>query len=190
MQKLYGEKTAEQLVGRLEALGSQFSEAVQNIAYDYFWELPGLSLRDKSFITLAALIAQNKEEQTRIHYYGFLNAGGGAETLVALLQYLKLRTNVTKAFAALKEVLSEEGRDFPLQETSLEQRDQDLANLSVEIALGDLAKLKSTMMTYLKAYPDGQEEIQQVLMHQIVYCGFPASMNGFAILKNLREGVL
>ncbi len=45
-------------------------------SYDLFWSRPGLSKRDRSLITITALVAMGREEQTKIHMRGFLGSGG------------------------------------------------------------------------------------------------------------------
>ena len=183
MDQLYGEERSSKVYDRLETLNPAFNHAVQDIDYDYFWALPGLSIRDKSFITLISLIVLQKEEQTRIHYYGFLNAGGSKEILLALLDYLSTFADVTIARKALKEVLDEQNEVISTEYSILDPADEDLAHLAAVVALSRKEETKKAMKHYVEKYPDALKRIENILMHQIVYCGFPVAMNGFAILK-------
>ncbi|MBI4372047.1 MAG: carboxymuconolactone decarboxylase family protein [Elusimicrobia bacterium] len=109
MDRLYGTGYSEEVFQQLEKLDPAFNDIVQQFAYGEIWARSGLSIRDKSLVTIAALIALGKEEQTKIHIRGFLRSGG------------------------------------------------------------TVAELKS------------------VLIHLVVYCGFPAAMNGFSALQIVLE---
>ena len=88
MKRLYGAQYAEEVEKRLNELSPTFSSIVQSIAYDQFWAREGINIREKSLITIAALVAQGKEEQTKIHMRGFLESGGKLEELEATLIHL------------------------------------------------------------------------------------------------------
>ena len=45
----------------------KLAELTDNVLYADVWERPGLSKRDRSLITVAALIALNRPEQLRSH---------------------------------------------------------------------------------------------------------------------------
>jgi 4-carboxymuconolactone decarboxylase len=54
------------------------------------------------------------------------------------------------------------------------------------VALGKHEQLKIHIRGYL--HSGGTfDELEDIFIHLIVYCGFPAVMNAFAILKELRE---
>ena len=78
MDILYGKKYSKNVYERLEELDPELNRIIQEIPYDYFWAREGLSIRDKSLITVAALVAMGKEEQTRIHMNGFTAVRLGA----------------------------------------------------------------------------------------------------------------
>jgi alkylhydroperoxidase/carboxymuconolactone decarboxylase family protein YurZ len=69
----------------------------------------------------------------------------------------------------------------------LNEKDQEIAQLAAAIALADKTKMQEVMAHYLKKYADAYQGIEHILMHQIVYCGFPVAMNGFAILQELTR---
>ncbi len=52
------------------------------------WTRAGLALRDRSLITVATLIALNREAQLRVHLRGALNVGVGREEIKEMLIYL------------------------------------------------------------------------------------------------------
>lgn len=212
MLELYGAGMATNVAQRLNDLDRDFGELVGTIAYDIFWARPGLSTRDKSLVTVASLIALNKEEQIRIHMNGFLNAGGTKEALAATLMQLALTvdTSVTSnAQAVLRDVLASRSVDVTIVDTishelidysatqdthssstnmailnteHLSRRDLLLILVSAAVAIGNQNRTVETMQYYFSM--GGQiDDLKNALIHQIVYCGFPAAMNGFAALK-------
>ncbi|MBI4668195.1 MAG: carboxymuconolactone decarboxylase family protein [Elusimicrobia bacterium] len=107
MDKLYGPKYAQHVFRRLEELDPELNRITQEIPYDVFWAREQLSIRDKSLVTVAALIAMGKEEQTKIHMRGFLRSGGTVNDLRNVLIHLAVYCGFPAAmngFAALKEV--------------------------------------------------------------------------------------
>ena len=55
---------AQQLMG---ATAPKLAELTDDVLYGDIWERPGLSKRDRSLITVAALIALNRPDQLRSH---------------------------------------------------------------------------------------------------------------------------
>lgn len=112
MNKLYGEEYSEEVKKWLNKLNPEFSELVQDIAYDQFWAREGLSIREKSLITISALVAQGKEDQTKIHMRGFLESGSKLKELESVLIHLIVYCGfpaVMTAFAHLKAVKEDLG---------------------------------------------------------------------------------
>ena len=207
MDKLYGEKTADRVYNRLEELDPVLNEEIQKIAYDHYWARPGLSIRDKSLITVTSLVAMHKEEQTRIHMNGFLNAGGTKDELVNLLAYLAITAGSStskKGFEAFKDVMKERGEplasidqmqkvfeknvsEVKNGQKLLSSRDKAIVDLSFCVAVGDQYKTSETLKTFLNDSNNKMEDLKNVMIHLIVYCGFPAAMNGFAALRNVLD---
>lgn len=107
LNELYGEY-ASKVFQRLESLDPELNSVIQQVPYDQFWSRDGLSIRDKALVTVSALIALGKEEQTRLHMTGFLNAGGTVEDLRNVLIHLAMYCGFPCAmngFAALQEVV-------------------------------------------------------------------------------------
>lgn len=109
MDKLYGD-AAEAVFARMENLDPTLNRLIQSFAYDEVWELPPLSMREKSLITVAALAAQNRPEQLRMHMRGFLNCAGSISELRAVLVHLALYCGFPAAlagFAVLADIEAE-----------------------------------------------------------------------------------
>ncbi len=111
MDQLYGTGYAREVFDRLESLDPELNAVIQDVAYGTFWARPGLNTRDKALITVSALIAMGKEEQSRIHMRGFLNAGGTVEELRNMLLHLSVYCGFPAAmngFQALRDVVKSE----------------------------------------------------------------------------------
>ncbi len=52
------------------------------------WTRPGLAMRDRSMITVAALIVLNREAQLRVHLRGALNVGISREEIKEMMIHL------------------------------------------------------------------------------------------------------
>ena len=52
---------------RVRAIAPKLIELTENVLFGDVWERPGLSKRDRSLITVAALVALNRTEQLRGH---------------------------------------------------------------------------------------------------------------------------
>ena len=209
MVKLYGSKVSDRVYEQLQELYPILNEEIQKIAYDHYWKLPGLSMRDKSLVTLVSLIVLHKEEQTRIHINGFINSGGTKEDIFNMLTYLAESNNIQsseKGFEALIDVLIE--RDEPKEilkefqkkfvnntknintnkkDVILNERDRYIIDVASCVALGQQEKTKTSIKIFLNESPCSKEDLKNIFIHQIVYCGFPSAMNGFSALKSVLD---
>ncbi|EKD51577.1 MAG: hypothetical protein ACD_62C00225G0001 [uncultured bacterium] len=109
MRQLYGAEFARTVANRLEELSSKFHRVAVGVAYAMFWSDPVLSTREKSLVTIAALVAQGKEEQTRIHMRGFLESGGTVVELEAALLHLAIYCGFPAAMNALNQLMTIRG---------------------------------------------------------------------------------
>lgn len=96
---------AQQLFGEL---APKFAELTDQVLYADVWERPGLSKRDRSLITVSALVAMNRPDQLRSHLalasQNGLSREELAETITHLAFYSGWPSSVTAATIA-KEVL-------------------------------------------------------------------------------------
>ena len=202
MDSLYGKEISEKVYDRLESIDAEFNAEIQTIAYDHYWALPGLSLKEKSLVTLTSLIALKKEEQSKIHFMGFLNSGGTFAEVIDLLLHLgkELDDNAKNyGFEALKSclieknspegVLNEVENSFftliknPMPKAVLEESLIDLLRITLTIVSEDCQRMENTFSIYMMREIGNLEVIRHVLMQLIVYCGFPIVMNGFSALR-------
>src|SRR5687768_4636085 len=110
LDALYGEQEATRVYKMIEELDPKLNECVQTVAYNYFWAIEGLTIRDKSLTTLITLFVMGKEPQARVHVIGFLNSSGKVNELVEILIYLAKKFDVQLAknsFETLTSVLEQ-----------------------------------------------------------------------------------
>lgn len=197
MDELYGMDESKKVFENLEGLDPLLNKEVQEIAYNHYWAMPGLSIRDKSLITIVSLISLKKEAQTKPHMIGFLNTGGTSTNLVDALILLSSNLDVSsaqKALDTLCEILRErkESQDkiMQLQETfkkgnndSISKKDAHFVNVASCAAIGNQEKTKASIRSFLDECSLDKNDLKYILIHLIVYCGFPVAVNGFNALK-------
>ncbi len=195
MDLLYGNARANLVWQRLEAIDPELNKEIQQIAYDHYWTRPGLSLKEKSLVTVMSLISFNKEEQTRIHLHGLIHLGTTLSELAFLMVHLKAKTSLVsaeKAIEACFDVLIE--RQYA--ENDIEQFKNLLAIKSCNIqarekwiidsALASAAGNSTATRIAIKAALENGlsvNDLKCIFIHQIVYCGFPTAMNAFVVLQ-------
>jgi 4-carboxymuconolactone decarboxylase len=101
MNALYGPKYAEEVMDRLTSIDPAFGQLARDVAYEVFWARPGLDIKTKSLVTTVALLALGKEEQSKIHITGFLNAGGTEGELRAAILHLAVYCGFPTAMTGL-----------------------------------------------------------------------------------------
>ena len=76
--------TAKDLIGDI---APKLAQLTDRVLFDDVWSRPELSRRDRSLITVAALIALNRPEQLRFHLgYALENGANPAELIEAITQ--------------------------------------------------------------------------------------------------------
>ncbi len=72
----------------LRAFAPKLVDLTDNVLFGDVWERPGLSKRDRSLITCAALIALNRTEQQVGHFGRALNNGVKKEEILEMITHL------------------------------------------------------------------------------------------------------
>lgn len=190
--QLYGEERAGLIAERLVNISPEFNYFAQTVAYDIFWTLPGLSLLDKSLVTVASLIAMHKEEQTRIHMYGFLHAGGNPSTLISAA-YLVDNLYPSEQMESMLKIITDVLHEHKIDDAHIEELfnatsvqnlstwEQCIISLAAAVAACDKPQIKYRIQQSIDA--GLLDVIKHVFTHQIVYCGFPTAMDAFTILQ-------
>jgi 4-carboxymuconolactone decarboxylase len=86
----------------------KFVELTDAVLFGEIWERPGLSKRDRSLITVAALVAMNRADQLRFHLVRARENGVTHEELVETITHLAFYAGWPSAYSAMtvaKEVL-------------------------------------------------------------------------------------
>jgi 4-carboxymuconolactone decarboxylase len=89
---------AQQLMG---ATAPKLAELTDNVLYGDIWERPGLSKRDRSMITVAALIALNRPDQLRSHLALARQNGATEDELVEVITHLAFYAGWPSAVSAV-----------------------------------------------------------------------------------------
>src|ERR1700675_1181041 len=82
------------------ATAPKLIELTEKVLYGDVWERPGLSKRDRSLITCAALVAMNRTEQLRGHVTRAIDNGGAQAELVELITHLAFYSGWPTAMSA------------------------------------------------------------------------------------------
>jgi 4-carboxymuconolactone decarboxylase len=72
-----------------------------DVLFGDIWERPGLSKRDRSLITCAALIAMGKTEQMNFHFPKALENGVTREELIEMITHLAFYAGWPNAMSAV-----------------------------------------------------------------------------------------
>lgn len=95
---------AQQLMG---AIAPKLADLTDDVLYADIWERPQLSKRDRSLVTVAALIALNRPDQLRSHLNLARQNGVTEEELVETITHMAFYSgwpNAVSAVAVAKEV--------------------------------------------------------------------------------------
>jgi 4-carboxymuconolactone decarboxylase len=90
--------TAQDLIGDI---APKIAEITDQVLYADIWERPGLPKRDRSLITVAALVALNRTQQLPFHLQLALDNGVTQDELVELMTHLAFYSGWPTAMSAL-----------------------------------------------------------------------------------------
>lgn len=86
----------------LSEFAPKLSELTRQVLFGDVWERPELAKRDRSLVTVAALIALNRPEQLRFHLSKALENGLTKEELVEAITHLAFYSGWPTAMNAIK----------------------------------------------------------------------------------------
>ncbi len=87
--------------GALADFAPKLSELTQQVLFGDIWERPGLSKRDRSLITVSALVALNRTEQLRFHLPRAIENGVTQDELIELITHLAFYSGWPTAMSAV-----------------------------------------------------------------------------------------
>jgi 4-carboxymuconolactone decarboxylase len=82
-------------------IAPKLRELTDHVLFGDIWERTGLSKRDRSLITVSALVALNRTEQLRFHLQRALANGVSREELVELMTHLAFYSGWPTAVSAV-----------------------------------------------------------------------------------------
>jgi 4-carboxymuconolactone decarboxylase len=82
-------------------LAPKLVELTDNVLFGDVWERPNLSKRDRSLITISALIALNRTEQLRFHLARALGNGVTRDELIETITHLAFYSGWPTAMSAI-----------------------------------------------------------------------------------------
>lgn len=91
-------KGAENLIGDF---APKLVELTDGVLFDDVWERKELSKRDRSLITVAALVALNRPDQLRFHLDFAIQNGVKKEELIEAITHLAFYTGWPNAMSAI-----------------------------------------------------------------------------------------
>ena len=74
-REVLGEEHVDRAQANLNEFNAPFQELITRYAWGEIWERAGLTRRERSLITLAMLVALNREPEFRLHIRAALNNG-------------------------------------------------------------------------------------------------------------------
>lgn len=92
-------------------LAPKFADLTDQVLFDDVWERPGLSKRDRSLITVAALVALNRTPQLDFHLKLALQNGITKDELIEAITHLAFYSGWPTAMSAMiqaKDIFSKE----------------------------------------------------------------------------------
>lgn len=89
---------AQQLMG---ATAPKLAELTDKVLYGDIWERPGLSKRDRSLVTISALIALNRPDQLRSHIKLGLQNGLTKDEIVETITHMAFYSGWPSAVSAV-----------------------------------------------------------------------------------------
>ncbi len=102
--------SAEKLIGNFSP---KLVELTDQVLFDDIWERKELSKRDRSLITVAALIALNRPDQLRFHLSRAVENGVKEQELIEAITHLAFYAGWPSAVTAIliaKELFSKDGK--------------------------------------------------------------------------------
>lgn len=89
--------TVQKMIGEV---APKLAELTDNVVFGDIWERPGLSKRDRSLVTVAALVALNRTEQLPFHLATALNHGVTKDELIEAITHLAFYAGWPTAISA------------------------------------------------------------------------------------------
>jgi 4-carboxymuconolactone decarboxylase len=100
-REVLGNEHVQRAEAKLNEFNGPFQEFITRYAWGEIWQRPGLTRRERSLITLAMLVALNRETEFRIHIRAAFNNGVTEEEIRELLIHAGIYCGLPAANAAI-----------------------------------------------------------------------------------------
>jgi 4-carboxymuconolactone decarboxylase len=87
---------------RIGDVAPKLVDLTERVLFGDIWERPGLSKRDRSIITVTALVAMNRTEQLPFHLRRALDNGVTRDELVELITHMAFYSGWPTAMSAMR----------------------------------------------------------------------------------------
>jgi 4-carboxymuconolactone decarboxylase len=94
-------RTPPSTIGQVKDVFPKLGELTEKVVFGDVWERPGLAKRDRSLITVAALVALNRTEQLPGHLRRAIDNGVTQDELVEVITHLAFYSGWPTAMSAV-----------------------------------------------------------------------------------------
>ena len=101
-REVLGKEHVDRAQANLTEFNAPFQEFITRYAWGEIWERAGLTRRERSLITLAMLVALNREPEFRMHIRAALNNGVTTEEIREVLIHSGIYCGLPAANAAIQ----------------------------------------------------------------------------------------
>jgi 4-carboxymuconolactone decarboxylase len=101
-REVLGREHVDRAQANLTEFNAPFQEFITRYAWGEIWERAGLTRRERSLITLAMLVALNREPEFRMHIRAALNNGVTTEEIREVLIHAGIYCGLPAANAAIQ----------------------------------------------------------------------------------------
>jgi 4-carboxymuconolactone decarboxylase len=101
-REVLGKEPVDRAQANLSEFNAPFQEFITRYAWGEIWERAGLTRRERSLITLAMLVALNREPEFRMHIRAALNNGVTTEEIREVLIHAGIYCGLPAANAAIQ----------------------------------------------------------------------------------------
>lgn len=95
-----GDEYVDRALERVNAFNEEFQDLITRYAWGEIWTRPGLDKLTRSFMTIAMMVALNREDELRIHLRGAINNGATREEIMECLLQTAIYCGVPAANSA------------------------------------------------------------------------------------------
>ena len=109
-RRVLGDEHVNRATASMTSFDSAFQDFITAGAWEKVWARPGLTLRERSLITIALLAALGHDKEVAMHVRACKNTGATREDLTEALLHVAVYAGVpaaNRAFAVAKQTLAE-----------------------------------------------------------------------------------